>query len=49
MTASAEPALLMRLLISAGLKAFASNDDLFDGIDRDEMAESIDEVRGIMR
>lgn len=39
----------MRLLISAGLNEFTSNVDLWEVEDREEMAESIDEVRGMTR
>lgn len=50
-TASADPAVAMRFPISAWLKAVASNGDLWDceAEDSDDIAESIDEVRGMMR
>jgi hypothetical protein len=49
MTASAEPAAFMRLLISAGLRELTSKVDLWEVEDREEIAESIDEVRGMTR
>lgn len=39
----------MRLLISAGLNELASNVDLWETEDREEIAESIEEVRGMAR
>jgi hypothetical protein len=50
-TASADPAVAMRFPISAWLRAVASNEDLWDceAEERDEIAESIEEVRGTMR
>jgi hypothetical protein len=51
MTASGDPAAAIKLSISAWLTALASNEDLCDceAEERDEIAESIDEVRGIAR
>jgi hypothetical protein len=48
-TASAEPAAVIRWLISAGLKDLASKADRWEAEDKEEMAESIDEVRGMAR
>ena len=51
MTASAEPAVAMRFPISAWLSAVASKEVLCDceTEEREDIAESIDEVRGIVR
>lgn len=49
MTASADPAALIRLLISAGLKELTSKADRCEAEDREEMAESMEEVRGMTR
>lgn len=49
MTASAEPAAVIRLLISAGLRDLASKVDRWEVEDNEEIAESIDEVRGMTR
>ena len=49
MTASADPAAFIRLLRSAGLRAFASNVDFCEAEDKDEIAESMEEVRGMIR
>lgn len=49
MTASGEPAVEMRLAISSGVTLFTSRDDLCEWTEEmDEMAESIEEVRGIV-
>jgi hypothetical protein len=37
------------LLISAGLKDLASKVDRWEAVDKEEIAESIDEVRGMAR
>lgn len=39
----------MRFPISAGLSEFGSNVDFWDAEDNDEIAESIEDVRGMMR
>lgn len=50
-TASGDPAAATRLEISAGLSAFESTEDFceWDADEIDEIAESIEEVRGIAR
>jgi hypothetical protein len=48
-TASGEPAVAMRFAMSAGVTVLASRDDFCEWAEKDEMAESIEEVRGMPR